>query len=210
MVINTHMYRLFGISCMLAVLSGCGGGYENLKIFPRLDSRLTAKETVEQVEIEAKALTHQETVDHFGVDLIDQGYRPLVLKISNKSSSTYVLRPSYVGLPLVSGKHVGKLLHYDTAQWVAWTALPAFLFAWPLIPCAVLPMGIAMADHNRRASKTLKKRTFGPHDTLIILPREAVTRFLFIPEIQFSSTFELSLFNEKTENVIKFVVRSRQ
>ncbi len=203
-----HIKSVFfsGTVASLLLVTGCTVE-KPLKMYPRLLQSGTAQLCDDALIVSCQMLSHEESVQQFGYEMQAYGYQPLVLQVENTGVDIYSIRPSYIHLPLISGKHVAKSLQYDAVSWIAWTAIPSLIFLWPLIPCVVVPMGVSMVDHNRRIKNTLKKRSFGPSDEIELLPGERVCKYLFVPENYYATSFMMSVYNVTQQRLAELKVR---
>lgn len=190
------------VVCCLVLLTGCGP--KDVRFFPRVKTHAAAVVTKQELDVVMHALSRQECDAYFGVDVIAEGVRPLLLTIQNRSADAYVVRPSYIPLTRISGKEVAQLMHYDTYQRVFWLTWPALIFWWPAIPCLVVPYGFGCQHYNKKTTKTLRKMTLGAHDVLDIAPYETVQRFIFVPDASFKTVFDMKLYNE-TKRVLEIL-----
>lgn len=187
----------------MLVLAGCGP--RDTRFFPNFK-----KEKVDQAEaaVPAKKMTVQvqimsrtECDDYFGIDVIAQGYRPLLVTFENKGNDSYMVRPSYVGLERVSGKEVARLMHYDTYSRVLCLSIPALIYCWPVIPILIVPYGVGCSHYNDKTTRNIRKKSLSKTETLSIAPGEIVQKFVFVPDNVFKSKFDIKLYNETSHAV---------
>lgn len=193
---------------MLMVLTGCGP--RDTRLFPKLKAEKATQVEQGGVSVSVNLLSRQDCLGYFDVDVISQGYRPLLLTIDNSTSDAYTLRPSYLDVARVSGKEISRLMHYDTYQRVVWFTLPAIIYCWQVIPFVIIPYGLSCRHYNQKTTRNIRKKTLGRDDTLAIAPYETVRRFIFVPEENFRTVFDLKLFNETTKKVETFVINCGQ
>ncbi len=190
----------------LMMLAGCGP--RDTRYMPKLGAEkfTLAESAKDDVMVTAHLMSRKESEAYFGVDVIAEGYRPLILKIENKSLNSYVLHPSYLPMPRVSGKEISRLMHYDTYQRVVWLTLPALFLAWELVPIVIVPYGLSCRHYNHKTTRNVRKNTLRRTETLRIAPYEVVEKFVFVPESAFRSQFELTLYNETLRAIETFSV----
>jgi hypothetical protein len=193
---------------VLMALTGCGP--RDTRSFPKLKQQKAAHIEQHGVKVSVHLLSRQDCLAYFDIDVIAQGYRPLVLTIDNDTADGYVLRPSYLGMERVSGKEISRFMHYDTYQRVMWLALPALIYCWQVIPFVIVPYGLGCRHYNQKTTRNIRKKTLGRDDTVTIAPYENVRRFIFVPEESFRTVFDLALFNETTRTIETFSVNCAQ
>lgn len=193
---------------VLMALTGCGP--RDTRSFPQLRKQQAAQALQHGVTVSVHLLSRQDCLSYFDVDVIAQGYRPLLLTIDNSTEDGYVLRPSYLLLERVSGKEIARLMHYDTYQRVMWLALPAVIYCWQVIPFVIVPHGLGCRHYNNKTTRNIRKKTLGRDDTLMVAPYETVRRFIFVPEESFRTVFDIALFNETTRKIETFSLNCAQ
>lgn len=206
--LNKKVSHIISLVFCLMLLPHCGS--RDVRLFPRLKAQKMVAINQSQIEVAVTVMSRKECGEYFGVDVIAEGVRPLVLNINNKSADTYVLRPSYLALTRVSGKEVAKLMHYDTYQRVFWSTWPAIIFWWPAVPFLIVPYGFSCKHYNMKTTKTLRKMTLGAHDVLEIAPYESVQRFIFVPDASFRTIFDIKLYNETKHALEVFPINCAQ
>ena len=198
-------FAKMSIMCfVLILLVGCGP--QNTRYFPHLNRDKTISAGKNDVIVSVHMLSHQDCDNYFGIDVIRQGYRPLMLTIENRSSDTYVLRPSYFVLPRVSGKEISRLMHYDTYRRMAWLTIPALIYFWEAIPLLIVPYGFSCKHYNDKTTRNIRKKTWGRSEVLTIAPYETVQKFIFVVNAAFASTLEIKLYNETTQKLETYTI----
>lgn len=192
----------------LVLVAGCR--QKNVKLFPSLKQAKTYQETRDNLSVTVKEFSHKETIDYFGVDLQSHGYQPLQVVMRNMSNNTFIIRPSYITVPLVSGKRIAQWMHYDTYSYVMWSSLPALFFWWPAVPCIIAPAGLGMREYNRKITKNLKYRSLNNKDGLEILPYETITKFMFVYASYYHAPFDISFLNKDTQELQTFFVNLKK
>lgn len=156
------------------------------------------------ITIAAVLVQDQECVDYFGKDIIELGYYPIHLKIDNRTPDTYILRPSYISVPLATPRKVAQQLHYDTSLIITTACYPALLFFWQLIPCAIVPAGIYMREQNKKVTRTIQKKALSTQEILEIAPYTTIERFIFVHAQDYIPHIDISLFNDRTKELATF------
>ena len=126
-------------------------------------------------------LSHADAQAIFGTDPRSYGYAVLVLDITNNTSHSLTMYPSYIDLSRSSGKSLSREYHYDTYQWAVAGGVLAALFWWPAIPFVIVPAALGMRSYNKKITRDIRMRTLGPRDILHVGPYERVRRFIIIP-----------------------------
>lgn len=192
---------LFG----LITLSGCGR--KRIKYFPPIDRNRAYVHRNDDLMLTVYALSRNEAKSVFGIDVVDHGYQTLQMRMTNCGPHEYVLRPSYHGLPCVSGKHIARQMHYDTSQWMTWSSLGALLFLWEAIPCLIVPAGLSMREYNQKVTQDMRRHTLSKRETITIAPYEAVNKFIFVATSLYSPDFAISFLNNDTKKLVTFDVK---
>lgn len=151
-------------------------------------------------------LSSQEATAIFTTDPRSYGNAVLVLDITNTTAHPLAIYPSYCDLPRSSGKRLSREYHYDTYQWAMAGGIVAALFYWPAIPFVVVPASLGMRSYNKKITKDIRSRTFGPHDTIRIAPYERIRRFVIIPRDYPWRGARLSILDEKTNQLLTFTL----
>ncbi|MGC2310951.1 MAG: hypothetical protein WA432_04990 [Candidatus Babeliaceae bacterium] len=181
-------------------LSGCR---KTVKVFPKLDRQKAYHGKEEDLDVWIKVFSAQDSKECFGIDLHKYGYGVAQLQVHNRGKNSYVLKPSYCNYPLVSGKHIAQLMHYETSTWVTYLTFPAIIFFWPAIPLGVIPAGLSMRSYNRKIDKSLIRKSLHKHEVLEILPYEHVQKFLFFTEYDWTLG-DIGFLNRDTRELISF------
>jgi hypothetical protein len=203
---NTKNKNVICAAVMLVLMALTGCGPRDTRSFPKLKRDKPAQAIQREVEVSVHLLSRQDCVAYFDVDIIAQGYRPLVLTIENSTENAYTLRPSYLDVARVSGKEISRLMHYDTYQRVTWLTLPALIYWWPAIPFLIVPYGLGCQHYNKKTTRNIRKKTLGRDDVVAVAPYETVSRFIFVPAESFKTKFDLKLFNETRTMLETFAV----
>jgi hypothetical protein len=151
-------------------------------------------------------LSSSEAVAIFSTDPRAYGATVLVLDVTNTTAHSLAIYPSYCDLPRSSGKRLSREYHYDTYQWAMAGGIVAALFYWPAIPFVVVPAAFGMRSYNKKITKDIRSRTFGPHDTIRIAPYEQIRRFVIIPRSFPWRGARLSILDEKTNQLLTFAL----
>ncbi|MHB9148415.1 MAG: hypothetical protein ACYC2U_08675 [Candidatus Amoebophilus sp.] len=203
-MIQVKRLQFFLLTLLIVCLSSCLYRRNYLKTFGSIDKIRGYTEAIDNVILFIKALNNNESKDFFKVDLVKNGYVPLYIKISNLSSSTLIIRPSYVDLVPCSSQRIAKLLHYDTSFYSVGLAVPALIFWWPAT-IAVGSMGYDMYRANKKTNQRVAECTlYG--QPLKILPYEIVEKFLFVHQEDYLPFFEFKIFNKDQKKLLTFYV----
>lgn len=197
--------KYFVLSLFVLALSGCGHNVESLKILPALRVTDNSNKTNEIV-IAAKVLNSDDCVNHFGVDLISNGYVPIQMKIINLTSNEYILSPSYINLHLVSSGIISKLMHHNTSRFAWICSIPAFLLFWP----AMLLVGgksYDMYSANKNMDSIIKRTSIDVDSKIVqIGAYNTIDKFLFIETKSYTPAFEIKLYNNTCKNFVTFCI----
>lgn len=189
---------------LLMILAGCGP--RNTRYFPRLKDSAALVAEKNNITVSVHMLSRIDCDDYFGIDVIAEGYTPLVLTVKNHGADSYILRPSYFALPRVSGKEISRLMHYDTYQRVAWLTIPALIYFWQAIPLLIVPYGLSCRHYNDKTTRNIRKKTWGRSEVLTIAPYETVQKFIFIVDEAFTDELEIKLYNETTRTLEVYAI----
>lgn len=188
------------VVALLSVLAGCSYGPRDTRYFPKLKAESGVPVAKDNVTITMHPLSCADSEEYFGIDVLSQGYFPLVMTIENHGPDAYTIRPSYFALPRISGKKVSRLMHYDTYQRVVWLTLPALILWWQAIPAIIIPYGLACRYYNDKTTRNIRKKTWGRTEVLHIAPYETIQKFIFVNE-SFSTNFDIKLYNETQKDL---------
>lgn len=164
--------------------------------------------TKQDVTVEARALTKQETINHFGVN-IRAYYQPIHLALHNNNNHTLIFRHSYLNIPTAEPKKVAELLHKNTVgritALVGLGYLGAALFA-PLTPLILvaIPVGFLSSSYNKKIDKKIAHISLDVSDTAMVFipPYGTVNKFIFVPRDEYRSRFDLTLFDAETKEAL--------
>ena len=187
------------VGLMVFVLAGCGP--RNTRYFPKLEKPAARVAIKNNVKVIVHVLSRVECKDYFGVDVLAEGYLPLVMTIENHGPDTYVLRPSYFALPRASGKEISRFMHYDTYQRMVWLSLPALFYFWQAIPLLIIPYGLSCKHYNDKTTRNIRKKTWGRSEVLSIAPYETVQKFIFVAREAAAEQIQIKLYNEITRTL---------
>jgi hypothetical protein len=163
------------------------------------------------ITLSMQAFTQQECVQFFKTDLIGKGYRPLLVRIENKTFNTYTLSSSYfksslVGeLELVPIASIIKSLKFNTFLLTATALIISRTLYIPLVSAALVSC-VAMLNYNKAIASFLEKNGFDCASDLKIKPYHVIQKLIFFPESQFSSNFEVSFLSDETKTLTTFDV----
>jgi hypothetical protein len=181
------------------MLSGCLYKRNYLKYFTfSYDHSYHKKIDLQAVTV--KALTNEECLDTFDVDLVEKGYIPLFVSIDNNSPDTLSIRPSYVDIIPCSPQRIAKLLHYDTSLYTCGLCLPGLLFWWPALIVAG-SVGYDMYRANHKTNERINECVI-QDQPLYIRPYEKVDKFIFVHEDDYKYAFKFKIFNEDQHKIL--------
>lgn len=153
--------------------------------------------------------TPEESLEYFGVDLPAKGYRPVQIRIENRSPDTYYFRPENLNVELAKPKEVARLLHHNTSLisggLVACGYLGFQLFA-PLTPCLFYAAPTAWKLHkdNQAVNARTKKLCYNTASEIKIPPYSSIDKFAFVKSSDFYGDCRLTLYNQDARKPIKF------
>lgn len=201
MLLYTHNWRSLAV-CILVLLPACG--MRDTRYFPYVNRNQAVMYEKNTIEVSVHQLSEHDCNEYFGVDLMQEGYAPLLLSITNNGPERYTFRPSYLDLERTSGRGVAQLMHYDTYLRVMLLTVPAVFFWWPALPFLIVPYGFSCALYNEKKTKEIRAKALKYDESLIIGPYERVKKFIFVQDYALRRLFDISLFNEDTKQLVTF------
>lgn len=198
-----NAFKIF-LSCVVIFFPGCSPFHPRAGKFFFSSNTSLVEAAQENLRIVVKQLSSRETFREFGVQVITEGYHAFSLEISNESENIFALRPSYISLPLTSGKRIARLVHWKTSTWASCGLVACTFFWWPGIPLLVIPASWSMREFNKRTTKSLEKHTLCGDESIEILPHERVRKFFFIHETAITEPLEIGFFCRETKKFVRF------
>lgn len=184
-------------------LQSCIPQKNYLRKFPPITFSNCFKNIQDDVLLFVKMLNQNESKNQFGVNLISKGYVPLQIKIENRSSNTYLIRPSYIGLDIVDPGIIAKLLHWDTYFWMLTAGGLSLMFWWPAT-IWLSQAGYDMYKSNRVTNELINECSIHDDQSIEILPYEIFNKFIFVERDNFSSEFIFKMFNQTERKILIF------
>ena len=189
----------------LALLSGCFPQQLELKKFPLIKKSNGFYENKEDLIVAVKAFTKEECKAHFGVDITAKNYVALQVRIENRTPDSFIIRPSYLSIPIAEPQKIAKLLHYDTSFFVTTAGALALMFYWPAT-YLIGRTGYDMYQNNKRINNMIADYSLSEDEALKIRPYEVINKFIFVNRYEFTNNFTLKLFNKNQRKVLNFFV----
>jgi hypothetical protein len=199
------IFKICTFSLGLFLLSGCLPQQIELKKFPIIKKASGFYHNLEEVIIAVKAFNKEECKAHFGVDITAKNYVALQIRIENRTPDAYIIRPSYISLPVADPLKIAKLLHYDTSFFVTTAGALALLFYWPA--CYLIGRtGYDMYQNNKRINDIINDYSLSEEQSLKIRPYEVINKFIFVNRFDFTHNFTLKLFNKNQRKALNFFI----
>lgn len=194
---------------LLAFLPACIRKASHLKRFPQIEKNNCCFNQTEDLSLFIKALNSIESKSHFGIDFLNKGYVPIQIKVENSGAKTYIIRNSYLNLPMAESKEIAKLLHWDTSLFVCLAGAPALLFWWPAT-IWVAQGGYDMYRENKKINKLIKRCCLEiENEEVAIRPYDTLNRFVFVNTVDFIPWFDFKVYNEDDKKLMNFNIDLR-
>lgn len=197
--------KICSFTLVMALLSGCLPQQIELKKFPIIKKSSGFYDNKEEVIIAVKVFNKEECKAHFGVDITAKNYVALQLRIENRTPDAFIIRPSYISLPIADPLKVAKLLHYDTSFFVTTAGALALLFYWPAT-YLIGRTGYDMYQNNKRIDTIINDYSLSEEESLKIRPYEVINKFIFVNRFDFTNNFTLKLFNKNQRKALNFFI----
>src|SRR5262249_24528461 len=133
---------------------------------------------------------------YLGRDVIEEGYIPVQLSITNNSSDPMYLSLQNFSVPLCSYKEVANKVHTSTGVRIAAWGVPGLVipFMFPLIIPAIVD-GIGSSNANDALDADYEAKSIKEQ---MIYPRSAINGVVFIPKKYAEEKIKLFVVNQKT------------
>lgn len=153
-----------------------------------IDSSFSLKD--QPLHVSTRLLTSEESQILLKHDLIEKGYQPVEVTISNSGSHTYQISRASTSLPCAKPEEVAwKETRGSIPHGIGFKVLGFFF--WPFaIPSAI--HSIHTIKKHRSIVQVLTAKGF-KDDAETVLPYSLVKRVLYIPREQFTKTFTFAL-----------------
>ncbi len=154
-----------------------------------------------QVYIEAKALTPDESRDYVHRDLLSRGYQPILLQIDNTSPYSYELKRGQIDIETASAKEVASEIGMSSLPRTIAYKILGFLF-WPLgIPGTI----DSFRTWNKQyiLKRDLEAKTLKTEGETIP-PYSSVSRVLYVPNNQVKEVVQISMTNLDQKKIEDF------
>ena len=187
-------YLLVGI----VILSGCA------KYKPR--SLQYCPSTVKEKDnfgVGTKILSYHDCEESFYTKkIIEKGYRPLQISVTNKTDKTYVLKGSNIGLQLEHSKLVARKCHINIATRVSGWAIGGIFF-WPLF-IAAASEGYNSYKANNDMDADFKERSISNKDKIFIPPHSSMNKVIFVSDKNYKSHFDIDFIEKESDDHLLF------
>ncbi len=140
------------------------------------------------VDVQIKALSHHESKQLLGHDLISKGVQPLQVTIQNNSPNEYSLDPDYVDVETIETKKVlSKVGRSALGRSIAFKALSFFF--WPMMIPGTVDTVVTMRS-EKKLKKDYKAKVMKEE---VIPPYSLFNRILFMPNREMKDTITVTL-----------------
>lgn len=203
MIMRRFGQLLFPLGLAGFVLAMLSFDTEHLQPLPQPAGYVLSRENEDQVYIEAKALTLNETRDYVNRDLMSRGFQPVLLQIDNTSPFSYELKKDLADIQLTSPRKIVREIGKSAIpRMIAYKVLG--LIFWPLsIPGTI--DSIRTWNKEYRLTKELEAKTL-KHDGEVIPPYSSISRLLYVPKSDIKESFQLQLTNIENNRIEDFYV----
>lgn len=158
------------------------------------------------LQVDVSRHTGSVCLRELGINLTEQGYVMVGIRVVNKGGDVYVFRPSYCDLTRVPFDRLAEFVYYDTPTRCLWLSVPSFLLWWPAIPLIVVPCGLMWSQQNQQIERRITQKIIGPDTCFKIAPYETVEKFFLVPEESWFGSFSIGFFDKTTEELVRFTV----
>ena len=168
---------------------------------PKLNPEFAARSARQgEVTCAIKVFTKDDCRRYFDKDLIEKGYQPIQIAISNQSKSYYLVAKDGINLPMVPPEEVAQKAHRNTTGRAVGYGV-AGLFIWPLLIPAVVD-GSKSSKANTQmdidfAAKGLQEA--------VIYPYATVNGVIFVPTAELQSTLIINILNKESSEKVEFI-----
>ena len=159
----------------------------------------TTNENAHSAAFAHKALNKAECKRYLDRDVLDKGYQPVQITISNNTNRHINFSKSNISLETVSADYVGKKVHTSTVARATSYGV-AGVFLWPFIIPAVVD-GVGSAQANDRLDEDFSRKELCDQ---IISPFTTINGLIFVPVEKFDHEFSITLVDAKNHD--KFVL----
>lgn len=142
------------------------------------------------IEVGLKELTRAEFRRYFDSNLSTKNFAALQLYIKNRTSTTYILDPDNISVPLERTGSIARQIYRNTILRVTLWAVPGQIF-WPCNIPAIVD-GISSYEANKEIDEDIKERGFGT-TYVEIKPRTSFNRVFFVDKRNYSPNVTIML-----------------
>lgn len=168
---------------------------------PPASGYVLSKNNEDQVYVEAKVLSPDETKDYVHYDLLSRGYQPVLLQIDNTSPYSYEIKRDQVGIRIESAKQiVSEIGKSSIPRAIAYKVLGFFF--WPLAIPGTIDT-IRTLNKEFELTRELEAKTIKAEGE-IIPPYASISRVLYIQKDELKETFQVALTNIERKQVEDF------
>ena len=167
---------------------------------PKLNPEFAPKSAKQaEVACAVKVFTKDDCRRYYDKDLIDKGYQPIQITISNQSKSYYLFSKDGISLPTVPPEEVAKKAYRSTTGRAVGYGV-AGLFIWPLLIPAVVD-GVGSSNANTQmdidfAAKRLQETIIQPYST--------INGVIFVPTTELQQNLIINIINRETADKLTF------
>lgn len=159
-------------------------------------------QTVKEVSVACKALSKNECKRYLGRDVVEEGYQPVQITVTNDSNRYLLFSTSALSLPCASPDAVAQSVHTSTWGRAAAYGVGA-LFLWPLAVPAIVD-GVSSSNANLKLDNDYQSKS--AHDQ-VIQPYSTTNAVIFVPTDSFEDHMSITLIDKASSKPIHFELK---
>lgn len=175
----------------------------SFKVLPAMDQTECYTDIQDNLAVSVQLFTHQDSKHYFGYDLIQYGYRPLLLQISNNTDNLFLLKPLLCNTDLVKSSEIVKRIEFPVIAILSTVGIPVLYHNYRALSLLGLA-GVGLWHYNKKLENELLENTLDEENILKIVPFSTVKKLIFCKEETFLSSFDINFNNESVGGNLTF------
>lgn len=185
--------KFLGISVFIVLVSLTGCARYCAHPLNRLPNDVSTFEQKQAISFSYKIFSSSDCKRFLDRNVINKGYRPIHITITNSSDRFLYISRSQFSFPCAPYRNVAEKVHSSTAKRAVGYGIVG-LFIWPFLVPALVD-GLGSAEANKKLDFDFKHKSL---KNQIITPFSTINGLIFVPVESFNPEFGFVLIDNET------------